>query len=198
MGVPTIPTNDCGGDHGRKAPTRPLEVRYLTRNLPSAIVFQKIREAERRMAAGERELGFYLLDLKRRCLYREKGGASDFRQFILLRTGLSIKKANQLVRVALALESLPRMDQAFARGELYWSAVRAMAVVATPQTEEHWVEFARNRRVDEVERKVAASKAGDDPRQRRHGVSPVRYPYRFNATPEVHQAIESLAGGSSP
>jgi len=52
------------------AATATLELLKLT----TAALFAKIREAERRMEAGERELAFYLLDLKRRALYRGNDG----------------------------------------------------------------------------------------------------------------------------
>ena len=109
-----------------------------------------------------------------------------------LETGLKPDEARSLARVALALESLPRMDQAFARAELDWPAVRAMASVATPQTEAEWVAYARCRPVQEVERRVASARAGERPCDHRWGGSPVRFPHRFNAKPELHQAIEAL------
>jgi len=74
------------------------ERRRLVRNLPSPVLFSKIRAAERRMEAGEREMGFYLLDLKRRRVYGE-AKCSSFRQFVKSRTGTSVKKAMDLVRV---------------------------------------------------------------------------------------------------
>jgi hypothetical protein len=176
----------------RKSRKMAMEKRYLKRNLPSSALFLKITEAERRMEAGERELGFYLLDLKTRRVYRD-ANCSTFHDFISSRTGLAPKKAAELVRVALALESLPSMDAAFARGEIYWSAVRAMAAVATPQTEAQWVEFAKSHRVNEVESRVASSKPGEDPKDRRWNRKPLRYPYRFNVTAEKHQAFDLLA-----
>src|SRR5437867_90412 len=167
------------------------ERRRLVRNLPSPVLFSKIRAAERRMEAGEREMGFYLLDLKRRRVYKE-AKCSSFRQFVKTRTGTSVKKAADLVRVAKALELLPLMDEAFSRGKLYWSAVRAMTSVATPQNEAQWVEYAKCHRVDEVERRVAGSKAGEGPDSDWKGLM-VRYPYEFTVKAEVHQAFESLS-----
>ena len=77
----------------------PPERRRLVRDLRSKALFQKIREAERRTEAGERELAFYLLDLERRKLYRD-AGCTSFGNFIDLKTGLSRKKATTLLRVA--------------------------------------------------------------------------------------------------
>ncbi len=79
-----------------------------------------------------------------------------------------------MVRVAKALELLPLTDEAFNRGELFWTAVRVMTRVATPQTEEEWVSYARRHRVSEVERRVAASKPGDEPGKPGWGGLPVR------------------------
>lgn len=143
------------------------------------------------MEAGERELGFYLLDLKRRKLYKD-GTCTTFNEFIRGKTGLTKKKVADLVRVSRALELLPLMNEAFNQGRLYRTAVRAMAAVATAQTEAEWIAYARGHRVEEVERKVASSKAGEGPDDDRWGRRPVRYPYHFTVSAEVHQAYESL------
>ena len=141
------------------------ERRRLVRNLPSPVLFSKIRAAERRMEAGEREMGFYLLDLKRRRVYGE-AKCSSFRQFVKSRTGTSVKKAMDLVRVAKALELLPLMDEAFSRGKLYWSAVRAMTSVATPQNEAQWVEYAKCHRVTAIRPSGGKARCGLKSRRR--------------------------------
>src|SRR5207244_12610208 len=86
---------------------RKPERRRLVRNLRGSALFAKIREAERRMEAGERELGFYLLDLKRRRVYRD-AKCTSFSNYIRTKTGLKGEKANGLVRGAKALELPPR------------------------------------------------------------------------------------------
>ncbi|MBI4586401.1 MAG: DUF222 domain-containing protein [Planctomycetes bacterium] len=153
---------ECNGDASAPAlaastasNSGPPEKRRLERNLRAAAVISRVREAERRMEAGERELGFYLLELQRRKLYRS-AGCSTFNQFIRLKTGMHPHKAADLVRAAKALESLPSLDEAFAKGQLFWSAVRAITSVATPQTDADWVRYALGKRVDEIERRVAA------------------------------------------
>jgi len=78
--------------------------------------------------------------------------------------GLDLGAAREKVRVARALESLPQIDVAMARGELSYSKVRALTRVATPATEDvllnvalhgttHHVEtlVRQFRRVQEVE-----------------------------------------------
>jgi hypothetical protein len=53
------------------------------------------------------------------------------------RVGLDIGAARERVRVAHALETLPRLARALERGELSYAKVRALTRVATPETEEH-------------------------------------------------------------
>ena len=158
---------------------------------PEGTVVQKIREAGRLTGVGKREQGFYLLDLKRRKLYLDEG-CTSFRQFVRVSTDLDPRVANELVRVAEDLEDLTVIDNAFSDGLLYWSAVRAIVRIATPRTEDEWVEFARSNTVYEVEKKVASLKRGDRPRDRGFSGGPVWFPHKFKASPELHQAIECL------
>src|SRR5262247_2822188 len=117
--------NHHDASHSPHVDNQFVRTRRLERNLRSDEVFRRLREAERYAAVGERELGFYLLDVKQRRLCRD-AACRDFPEFVRRKTGLSQKKARDLVRVAEALESLPGMDAAFAQEELNWSAVRAM------------------------------------------------------------------------
>ena len=70
------------------------------------------------------------------------------------RVGLDIGAARERVRVAHALERLPRLAQALARGELSYAKVRALTRVATPETEERLLAVGRAGTADHVERIV--------------------------------------------
>ena len=70
------------------------------------------------------------------------------------RVGLSRNTARHHVRVARALENLPRIAQAFARGEISYSKVRAVTRVATAETEEPLLGVARGGTAERVERIV--------------------------------------------
>src|SRR5207245_10439071 len=70
------------------------------------------------------------------------------------RVGLDIGAARERVRVAHALERLPRLAQALARGELSYAKVRALTRVATPETEERLLAVGRGGTADHVERIV--------------------------------------------
>ncbi|NIP57957.1 MAG: DUF222 domain-containing protein, partial [Gemmatimonadetes bacterium] len=51
------------------------------------------------------------------------------------RSGMSLRTAREHVRVARALESLPRISAAIGRGELHYCQARALVRVATPECE---------------------------------------------------------------
>ncbi|MBI2528480.1 MAG: DUF222 domain-containing protein, partial [Candidatus Rokubacteria bacterium] len=78
-----------------------------------------------------------LLDLIRD--FDARGGwNSGFRlcaAWLIWRVGLDLGAARERVRVARALGTLPLLAQALARGELSYAKVRALARVATPETE---------------------------------------------------------------
>ena len=78
-----------------------------------------------------------LLDLILEFDMRE-GWNNGFRScaaWLAWRVGLDIGAARERVRVARALEGLPRLKAALARGELSYAKVRALTRVATPATE---------------------------------------------------------------
>jgi hypothetical protein len=71
-----------------------------------------------------------------------------------------------------------------------------MVQVATPKTEAEWIEYAMTHRVNQVEARVAATKPGEGPKDRRWGRRTQRYPYRFLVGAEVHEAFEALSHSS--
>src|SRR5437660_3068364 len=70
------------------------------------------------------------------------------------RVGLDIGAARERVRVAHALERLPRLAHALAHGELSYAKVRALTRVATSETEERLLAVGRAGTADHVERIV--------------------------------------------
>jgi len=68
--------------------------------------------------------------------------------------GVDLKAAYEKVRVARALEGLPRIAAAMARGELSYSKVRALTRVAEPATEEALLSIALHGTAQHVEKLV--------------------------------------------
>jgi 5-methylcytosine-specific restriction endonuclease McrA len=97
-----------------------------------------------------------LLELIREFDARQ-GWSSGFRScahWLSWRVGLDMGAARERVRVARALENLPRIAGAFAAGEVSFSKVRALTRVATPETEERLLAVARAGTAAHVERIV--------------------------------------------
>src|SRR5881227_4239589 len=75
-------------------------------------------------------------------------------EWLSWRVGLDRGAARERVRVARALGTLPRLARALARGELSYSKIRALTRVATPETEERLLAFAKAGTAAHVERLV--------------------------------------------
>ncbi|MGH7390999.1 MAG: DUF222 domain-containing protein, partial [Candidatus Rokuibacteriota bacterium] len=97
-----------------------------------------------------------LLDLIRE--FDARGGwGNGFRscaEWLSWRVGLDPGAARERVRVARALETLPLLARALARGELSYAKVRALTRVATPATEERLLAVGRAGTAYHVERIV--------------------------------------------
>jgi Domain of unknown function (DUF222)/HNH endonuclease len=97
-----------------------------------------------------------LLDLIREFDAR-KGWSNGFRScaaWLSWRVGLDLGAARERVRVAHALETLPRLACALAHGELSYAKIRALTRVATPETEERLLAVGRAGTAEHVERIV--------------------------------------------
>jgi hypothetical protein len=68
--------------------------------------------------------------------------------------GIALGAAREKVRVAHCLKYLPRIDAAFASGELSYSKVRAMTRVATPENEDYLLHIARHSTASHIEKVV--------------------------------------------
>ncbi len=69
-------------------------------------------------------------------------GAKSCAHWLTWRIGLDPGTAREKVRVARALGTLPKIDEAFATGNLSYAKVRAVTRIATPQTEDRVLEVA--------------------------------------------------------
>jgi len=90
-------------------------------------------------------------------------GCASMVEYLEKVLGHTPKVAVERMRVANALAELPVMEADLGEGRLSFSAVRELTRVATPETEETWVEAARGRRVFQVERLVSGHRPGDLP-----------------------------------
>jgi hypothetical protein len=79
-------------------------------------------------------------------------GALSCAHWLSWRIGLGLGPAREKVRVAHKLAELPLLDQAFQRGELSYSKLRAMTRVATSANQAELLELARHSTAAQLER----------------------------------------------
>ena len=157
-----------------------------------ASVHAALVDLGRQRSAHERDVCRWLLAAERLSVHARAGYAS-LREYAERVLGLKPRQTEERLRVGRALAQLPVLDAALASGELAWTAVREITRVATRQTEEAWLAWARPQRVHQVERAVAARLPGDGPSAR---PDPSRIKHRLSF--EVRAETMALSGTSRP
>ncbi|MBL4850153.1 MAG: DUF222 domain-containing protein, partial [Planctomycetes bacterium] len=76
-----------------------------------------------------------------------------------VKLGLPYKTANERLRVARSLARLPKIDEAFRKGLLTYTKVRALHNVATPENEDTLLETARWASGEQLRRLLAPLRA---------------------------------------
>jgi hypothetical protein len=82
------------------------------------------------------------------------GGTQSCAHWLNCKCGVSMTTAREKVRVARALENLPKISAAMARGELSYWKVRELTRVACEATEEYLLSIALHGTADHVEKTV--------------------------------------------
>ncbi len=99
-------------------------------------------------------------------IWREVGCVSMV-DYLERRLGYAPRTGHDRLRVALALESLPKLEAAMNNG-LPHSAVRELTRVVTDQNEQTWLDAVRGKTVHEIESMVAGRGKGSDPEDPPH------------------------------
>lgn len=121
--------------------------------LPAREIHGRLVTLSRVQHRVESALAFYLLEVERRALFVELGHAStvDYARECL---GLEDRKTRTLLGLACRLERLPKMKEAFGLGHLPYTKAREAVRVATPDTEEAWVEKCKTMSNRQIEQEV--------------------------------------------
>jgi hypothetical protein len=82
------------------------------------------------------------------------GGTQSCAHWLNYRCGIALGAAREKVRVAHALESLPKISAAMAEGRLSYSKARALTRVACEGTEDYLLSIALNGTAEHVEKTV--------------------------------------------
>jgi hypothetical protein len=116
--------------------------------------------------------------------------------------GYSPRSTQEKLRVAEALEQLPRLSRSLETGALSWCAARELTRVAVAATEQAWLDAAQGKTTREIEALVAGKNPGDEP-QGKSSEQPRSRVLRFKVAPETfalfREALHRLrraAGGS--
>jgi hypothetical protein len=90
----------------------------------------------------------------------ERGGHASCAHWLSARCGISLGTAREKVRAARALESLPLIRAAMARGELSFCQVRSLTRAATLENEAQLLPLARGATVSQLERMIRGWRKG--------------------------------------
>ena len=131
----------------------------LVAGLPKKELVERIHYHRRQGDIAERALGFYLLDMDRRKMYRPLESASEWARKHLPEQ----QRPDKLILLARRLEKLPTIRAAFDSGEVPWTKIREIARIAKPEHERVWLDLARKLTCRELEAEVAGKKHGDPP-----------------------------------
>ena len=125
-------------------------------------VDRALRTIAQRRAALDADEARWLREAEALQIWRPLGMVSvlDYMERVL---GYRPRSAQERLRVARALGTLPRLTAALAQGELPFSAVRELTRVATPATETEWCEAATGKNLRQIEDLVAEHRPGDRP-----------------------------------
>ena len=142
----------------------PLEVDPVEADLGADDIDHRLKELAAAKAGLDYVIGRYLLAAKRKgkSMYEEHGFTS-FVAYAAQRLGAKMRFVREHIRVAHALESLPRMSEAMVNGERSFSALQELTRVATRQTEDAWLDESAGKNQREIEVMVSGRVQGDRP-----------------------------------
>ncbi len=125
-------------------------------------IIEWLQRFGREEGARDVEVGRWLLAAQRTKAHGLAGAASVYELADKL-LGWGGHTVTERLRVARALESLPRMAAAIGAGELAWSKARELTRIATPENEAGWIERARELSVRQLEHEMRGRRPGDGP-----------------------------------
>ncbi len=109
--------------------------------LPAARVDESLRQALALIDRARECAVLWFAEVAHRSLHRELGFAS-LELYAVEGLGFSRDRYYQFKRLAEDLQRLPRLKEAVTRGEIGWTKAQQVARVATPASEERWVQTA--------------------------------------------------------
>jgi hypothetical protein len=103
----------------------------------SEVLTEALDQATALMSAASAEALRRVAEYDRRKLWR-RDGATSMTSWLAGRYSLAWGTAREWVRVAHALQGLPRIAEAYTSARLSWDQLRPLTRFATPETDEQW------------------------------------------------------------
>ncbi|HMG57280.1 MAG TPA: HNH endonuclease [Kofleriaceae bacterium] len=158
-------------------------------------VDRELRSIAKQRCALDASEARWLREAEKLQIWKHLGMVSslDYLERVL---GYTPHAARERLRVANALGELPAIGEAFALGELPFSAVRELTRVATANTDAEWRDAAIGKSVHEIEQAVAGRTRGslpDDPPDPAVRTQVVRFELRPDTYARLRQARAALA-----
>jgi uncharacterized protein DUF222 len=126
---------------------------------------------------------------------RSDVGGDRFERWVAWRFGVSYWEAAELVRLARALRELPHIRDAFARGELTYTKVRALTRVATPSCEERLLSLASVLTAPQLDRALRLyQRVSTAQARRQHELEYVNYYWDDDGSLVLHARLASEDG----
>ena len=125
-------------------------------------IHEVARTAVASLTAFRLMLGRCLVALDENKGYKEFGCSGSV-HYAQLRLKVSKRVARECRRVAKQLEPLPHLTLAAEYGRIEWSAVRAIASKASPETDKIWLKLAEDLHCNQIEKLAARTPAGGLP-----------------------------------
>ena len=178
-----------GSDDDPAANTDRVEIPdlfVLREGLSGEETHRRIAHAYAKGGMTHRVVAFYLRDTEERGLHQLFGCRTAV-QYAVSCFGMSKREARDLLTAGRALAGLPAIDEAFCGGRLCWSKVRELVKVATPETDDRWLEAAMEQKIEALTLTVRLAKKGEAPRSPddRKGLPEVRVTLKIQVAPEV-------------
>ena len=181
-------------DQAPATPRSDDQAQILHRRITHAVLIQ--RQAMRAIALG-------FAAMRKDKLHRDLGfaGLVEYGEQCF---GFSPSKTRQLALVGRRLPDLPLLDQALATGALGWTKLRTLCHIATPETEQAWVERAQQVTSRELEDLVADARPGAPPPDPDKEYEPPRLvwakfgldPFHFERMMKAFAGVRHSLGGA--
>jgi hypothetical protein len=116
-------------------------------------------------------------------------GARDIYVYSKMNFNYGPTATSDALRAGKALRSLPLTAEALGSNQVCYSRVLEITKVATPRTEEAWIDLARTKSFSLLQSEVrdAQEKGRDHPRKDGHGLPGIRVKLTFDLAPQEHE-----------